>query len=71
MKVSRVVISADGVSLGNPGTASIGAIIKVEQGRVVGRISRRIVQQPITRRSIALSLPPWKKPSGWVPSRLI
>ena len=42
MKVSRVVISADGVSLDNPGTASIGAIIKVEQGRVVGRISRRI-----------------------------
>jgi ribonuclease HI len=44
MKVKRVVIFTDGASLGNPGQAAIGAIIKDEQGRLVARLSRRIGQ---------------------------
>ena len=42
MKVERVIIHADGASLGNPGQAAIGATIKDEQGRLVARISQRI-----------------------------
>ena len=42
MKVKRVIIHADGASLGNPGPAAIGAIIKDEQGRLIASISRRI-----------------------------
>jgi len=42
MKAKRVVICADGASLGNPGLAAIGATIKDEQGRLIGHISRRI-----------------------------
>jgi len=42
MKVKRVVICADGASLGNPGLAAIGATLKDEQGRLIGRISQRI-----------------------------
>ena len=42
MKVDRVVIYADGASLGNPGLAAIGATIKDEQGKPIARISRRI-----------------------------
>jgi len=44
MKIKRVVIFTDGASLGNPGQAAIGAIIKDEQGRLVARLSRRIGQ---------------------------
>jgi ribonuclease HI len=44
MKVKRVVIFTDGASLGNPGQAAIGAIIKDEQGRLIARLSRRIGQ---------------------------
>ena len=39
-----MVIFTDGASLGNPGQAAIGAIIKDEQGRLIARISRRIGQ---------------------------
>jgi len=39
-----VVICTDGASLGNPGLAAIGAIIKDEQGRLIARISQRIGQ---------------------------
>ncbi len=42
MKAKRVVIFTDGASLGNPGPAAIGAIIKDEQGRLIAHISRRI-----------------------------
>ena len=41
-KVMRVVICADGASLGNPGLAAIGATIKDEQGSLLASISRRI-----------------------------
>jgi len=41
-KVKRVVIYADGASLGNPGLAAIGATIKDEQGRFVASVSQRI-----------------------------
>jgi len=44
MKAKRVVICTDGASLGNPGLAAIGAIIKDEQGRLIARISQRIGQ---------------------------
>jgi len=44
MKVKRLIIYTDGASLGNPGLAAIGAIMKDEQGRLVARISRRIGQ---------------------------
>jgi len=44
MKVKRVVIFTDGASLGNPGQAAIGAVIKDEQGRLIARLSRRIGQ---------------------------
>ena len=42
MEAERVIIHADGASLGNPGPAAIGATIKDEQGRLVARISQRI-----------------------------
>jgi len=40
--VERVVIYADGASLGNPGLAAIGATVKDEQGRLVASISQAI-----------------------------
>jgi ribonuclease HI len=42
MKVNRVVIHADGASLGNPGPAAIGATIKDDRGRILAAISQRI-----------------------------
>ncbi len=42
MKIKRVVIFTDGASQGNPGPASIGAVIKDEQGRVITSISQSI-----------------------------
>jgi len=42
MKVKRVIIHADGTSLGNPGPAAIGVTIKDEQGQLVASISRGI-----------------------------
>ena len=42
MKVKRLLICADGASLGNPGQAAIGATIKDEQGRLITSISQRI-----------------------------
>ena len=42
MKVKRVIIYADGASLGNPGPAAIGATIRDEQGRLVASVSQRI-----------------------------
>jgi ribonuclease HI len=44
MKAKRVVICTDGASLGNPGLAAIGAIIKDEQGKPIARISQGIGQ---------------------------
>ena len=44
MKVKRLVIFTDGASLGNPGLAAIGAVLKDEQGRLVASLSRRIGQ---------------------------
>ena len=41
-QVKRVVIYADGASLGNPGLAAIGAAIKDEQGRLITTISQGI-----------------------------
>jgi ribonuclease HI len=40
--VKRLIICADGASIGNPGPAAIGATIKDEQGKLVARISQRI-----------------------------
>jgi ribonuclease HI len=40
MKVKKVIIFTDGASLGNPGQAAIGAIIKDEEGRLIARLSR-------------------------------
>lgn len=40
--VKRVIIHADGASLGNPGPAAIGATIKSEQGRLITTISQGI-----------------------------
>jgi len=42
VKIKRVVIHADGASLGNPGPAAIGATIKSEQGKLIASISQRI-----------------------------
>ena len=42
MKIKRLLIHADGASLGNPGPAAIGATIKSEQGRLITTISQRI-----------------------------
>jgi ribonuclease HI len=44
MKINRVIICADGASLGNPGPSAIGATIKDEQGKLIARISQRIGQ---------------------------
>ena len=40
--MKRLLIHADGASLGNPGPAAIGATIKNEQGRLITTISQRI-----------------------------
>ena len=42
MNPKRLIIFTDGASLGNPGQASIGAVIQDGQGKVISRISRRI-----------------------------
>ena len=42
MKVKKMIIYADGASLGNPGPAAIGAIIKDEQGQLLDVVSQRI-----------------------------
>jgi len=42
MKVDRVIIHADGASLGNPGPAAIGATIKDDRGRILASISQGI-----------------------------
>ncbi len=42
MNVKKVIIYTDGAARGNPGPASIGAIIKDETGNVMARLSRRI-----------------------------
>jgi len=42
MTPKRLIVYTDGASSGNPGPASIGAVIKDGQGGVIGRISRRI-----------------------------
>ncbi|MCD6453583.1 MAG: ribonuclease HI family protein [Dehalococcoidales bacterium] len=42
MKLTRVIIHADGASRGNPGLAAIGATLKDEGGRVLAAISQRI-----------------------------
>ena len=42
MKVTKVIINADGASRGNPGPAAIGATIKDEKGQLLASISQRI-----------------------------
>ena len=42
MKLTRVIIHADGASRGNPGLAAIGATLKDEGGQVLAAISQRI-----------------------------
>jgi len=42
MKPKRLTIYTDGASSGNPGRASIGAVIRDGQGKTVSRISRSI-----------------------------
>jgi ribonuclease HI len=42
MTPKRLIVYTDGASSGNPGPASIGAVIKDGRGRVIGRISRHI-----------------------------
>jgi len=42
VKAKKVIIHADGASLGNPGEAAIGATIKDEQGRLIACISQGI-----------------------------
>jgi ribonuclease HI len=42
MTPKRLIVYTDGASSGNPGPASIGAVIKDGQGRAISRISRRI-----------------------------
>jgi len=42
MKPKRLIIYTDGASSGNPGQASIGAVIRDGQGKTVSRLSRRI-----------------------------
>lgn len=41
-KTNRVIIFTDGASRGNPGPASIGAVLKDEQGKIVKTISQPI-----------------------------
>ena len=42
MNTGKVIINVDGAARGNPGPAAIGAVIKDETGKVLGRISRAI-----------------------------
>jgi ribonuclease HI len=42
MPAKRLIVYTDGASSGNPGPASIGAVIRDGQGRVISRISQRI-----------------------------
>ena len=42
MKIEKAILYTDGASRGNPGPAAIGAVIRDGQGRVLGKISRRI-----------------------------
>jgi len=42
MNVKRATIFADGAARGNPGPASIGIIIKNEQGKLIASVSQRI-----------------------------
>jgi len=42
MKPKRLIIYTDGASSGNPGRASIGAVIRDGQGKTVSRISQSI-----------------------------
>jgi ribonuclease HI len=42
MTPKRLIAYTDGASLGNPGQASIGAVIQEDGGKVISRISRRI-----------------------------
>jgi ribonuclease HI len=44
MTAKKLVIYTDGASLGNPGLAAIGAVIKDEQGKLMARISQPIGQ---------------------------
>ena len=42
MTPERLIIYTDGASSGNPGPASIGAVIKDGRGRIISRISQSI-----------------------------
>ena len=42
MKIDKAILYTDGASRGNPGPAAIGVVIKDGQGRVLGKISRRL-----------------------------
>ena len=42
MKVSKVIIHADGAARGNPGPAAIGATVKDDKGNLIAGISRCI-----------------------------
>jgi ribonuclease HI len=42
VKINRVIVHADGASLGNPGPAAIGATIRDDQGRLLASISQGI-----------------------------
>ena len=42
MAAKRLILRADGASLGNPGPAAIGVVIEDEGGQVVIQISKRI-----------------------------
>jgi len=44
MTAKKLVIYTDGASLGNPGLAAIGAVIKDEQNKLMASISQRIGQ---------------------------
>ncbi len=40
--MDKVILNIDGASRGNPGPSSIGVVLKDENQRVIGRISRLI-----------------------------
>jgi len=42
MKLTKVIIHADGASRGNPGLAAIGATLKDAEGQVLAAVSQRI-----------------------------
>jgi len=42
LNTSKTICNVDGAARGNPGPAAIGAVIKDETGRILGRISRTI-----------------------------